>query len=53
MFVNGQQVSDELEGTFVYHDIAFDAIAGTNAVTVVVSRDQDEVFPPDNNSTAK
>lgn len=51
MFVNGQQVSDELEGTFVYHDVPVDVVSGTNALTVQVLRDHDEVFPPDNNST--
>jgi hypothetical protein len=50
VYVNGQQIGEEVEGTFAYHDVVIDAVAGTNAVTLAVTRDQDEVFPPDNDS---
>lgn len=51
--MNGEKVvSNDLEGTFVYHDVVVkNVVAGMNAVTVSVTRDNDQVFPPDNEST--
>ncbi len=53
VYVNGEKVvSNDLEGTFVYHDVVVkNVVAGMNAVTVSVTRDNDQVFPPDNEST--